>query len=230
LENVVKIKSKLNGEVSNVRADIAREMVKLGVAELLEPDTGSDGIVAPNGEPPYRLPKPGDTPNPSPHFFVGVHEGRYVSIFLKIGNVERRYSGDPRYIHNRKDHAGREFCSSLGFPVPVEIQKEYLKAWKHGSHEPMAPGVNIANLQATALFSTDPVTGRVTELSNAAMKAECEAKNAILRANDEAFVGDSLSHNDAAIVAEAELVIKAQKKRAGIKEKQDEQDGVESED
>jgi len=87
----VKIKSKLNGEVSNVRADIAREMVKLGVAELLEPDTGSDGIVAPNGEPPYRLPKPGDTPNPSPHFFVGVHEGRYpltrtlTDTFCRLG-------------------------------------------------------------------------------------------------------------------------------------------------
>ena len=85
-----RIKSLLNGEVSNVRGDIAREMIKLGVAEALDPleenkqkglvTVTPDGTVFSPGEPAYRVPKYGDASNPAPHFYVGVHEGRYASI------------------------------------------------------------------------------------------------------------------------------------------------------
>ena len=210
----MKIKSKLNGEVSNVRADIAREMVNLGVAELLEPDTGGDGVVYAGNEV-YSLPRPGG-PAPEPHFSVGLYrrgESSCQAIVLKIGNVERVFSGRPDAIHDRFEMVGRhrrDFCSALGFPVPPEILKEYLEAWKRGPRGGYAP--NSADVYAMAqrrdpnvLFTS---SGFIPEVSNDAMAAQMRAAKA-KPGNEEL---NNLSRDDEFIIKQAEKQIAALEK------------------
>ncbi len=52
-----KIRSLINGEVKNVRGDIARELVAMGVAELLSEDT-ADAVASGFFEKPAPFPPP----------------------------------------------------------------------------------------------------------------------------------------------------------------------------
>jgi hypothetical protein len=227
-----RIKSLLNGEVSNVRGDIAREMIKLGVAEEIDPieevtrkgriAVSTDGTVIPDGEPAYRLPKPGDAQRQSAAAsrfyvddFVNTAGDRLVSIFLEIGNVTRRFAGDPSRIHDRRDHSGREFCSLLGFPVPVDIQKEYVRRWKQnpGKRE-YVPGIARAN----ELSKQDGLTWQADTLnSNDAMEAERKARHSHLIAVEQELSGNAQDlRGDAAVIAEAKRKINACEKLAGV--------------
>ena len=204
----MKIKSKINGQISNVRADIAREMVKLGVAELLEPDS-ADGVVHAGNET-YRLPRAGDAVVPEPRFSVGlIRKGTssFMAIILKIGNVERFFCGSPNAIHDRFETVGRnrrEFCSALGFPVPVEIQKEYLEAWKRGPRGAYS-FTDQGLLQMAASGNGGFITGTDTGPSNEKMAVLLRTANEQPR-NEEL---DNLSRDDKAIIKEAKKKIAA---------------------
>jgi hypothetical protein len=122
----MRIKSKLNGEISNVRGDIAREMVKLGVAEII-------------GESPAevaaRLPKPGDAVTPEPRWSVEVVglETKHLAIQMLIGvqNNQTLYIGHPDSVNARKEWpGGGRYLNGFGRAVPDEIAREYKRQWK----------------------------------------------------------------------------------------------------
>ena len=126
----MKIRSKLNGEVSNVRGDIAREMVKLGVAEII-----SDGTVEAVGEKPYRLPRPADLQVPLPEWKVGtartVDEVHFLAIVLNVGHNHITYFGEPRLVNAkvRTVGGGTRWFSGFGRECPAEIVEEYTRRW-----------------------------------------------------------------------------------------------------
>jgi hypothetical protein len=157
----VKIKNLFSGIVTTERADIARALIRQGMAEAMEPDAGDS-----------LLPKPGQFKLAPPRFWVATfktHSGdEYLSIFIEVGSVIRRYSGPPTAVHNRRDHTGREFCSALGFPVPQAIRDEYAAAWKRNERlrEPGFPAEAIATVQSRLGNAFTPPD---TNPSNAAM-------------------------------------------------------------
>ncbi len=220
-----RIKSLLNGEVNNVRGDIARELIRMGVAEALDTieevtrkgqiSVSTDGTVAPDGEAAYRLPRYGDHKPAVPRFYVDLYEGKYVSIFLEIGGVIRHYRGDPDCIHNRRDHTGREFCSALGFPVPVEIQKEYLRQWKKNSslRDPGAPGIHQAN-QTSRQDGPTWIADRLP--SNETMAAEVSTRYEQQIGTEQVIAGNTELRGDKTVIAEAKRKINTLEKLAGV--------------
>lgn len=132
-----RIKSLLNGEISNVRADIAREMIKLGVATALDPkELEPDGTVAPYGESPYRLPRAGDARPPMPTWSVVITPfANKLAIQRETiwgpQKTEKAFcSFHPASIHDRRAADGTLFCSSFGCAVPEETLVEYKRQWK----------------------------------------------------------------------------------------------------
>jgi hypothetical protein len=156
----MRIRNLITGVESTERRDIAAALIRQGLCAAV--GESADEKAA-------RLPRAGDA-DVTPHFSVGHYEGRYAAIFLKVLGMERRYTGDPRYIHNKRDHAGTPYCASLGFPVPVEIQRQYLALWATSEHEPATPGAAAASVQAFYTFGPDG-------LPNDAMAAELKARN-----------------------------------------------------
>jgi hypothetical protein len=226
-----RIKSLLNGEISNVRGDIAKELIRMGVAEAIDPieevtrkgriAVSTDGTVQPDGEAAYRVPKPGDAKPAAPRFyvddFVNIGGDRLVSIFLEIGGQTRRFAGDPSRIHDRRDHSGREFCSLLGFPVPVDIQKEYLRQWKRNpAKREYVPSIARAN----ELSKQDGLTWQADILpSNAVMAAEKTARESLQRGVEIELSGnDKDLRGDAAVIAEAKRKINESEKLAGVEQ------------
>jgi hypothetical protein len=133
-----RIKSLLNGEISNVRGDIAREMIKLGVAEAI------DNVDAPESAGP-RLPK--WRPAIKPNFVWSIdliwadsaHTQQWIAIRRDMphGNlVDTSYCvAHPESVHNMKDHTGAPFCSAFGCRVPEEILEQYRTRWKRNEHQ-----------------------------------------------------------------------------------------------
>jgi hypothetical protein len=114
----MKIKSKLNGEISNVRGDIAREMVKMGVAEII-----NDGTVE-NGRESFRLPQPGDHKPAAPKWEVierasseGKNHGT-LCIRMTILNQTTDYIGAPEHIRQIG-----------GWSPPENIVRDYTRQW-----------------------------------------------------------------------------------------------------
>lgn len=130
-----KIQSLLNGEVKNVRGDIARELVAMGVATILEEDK-ADGFVRPRDEAPYRLPRLEDAVIPEPQWSVEKHgESKpLLVIVMRVGNSTATYSGSPANV-NRKNtwegcpKDGGHFWNGFGRPVPAEIVELYAREW-----------------------------------------------------------------------------------------------------
>lgn len=144
----MKIKNKFTGVVSNERADIARAMIRQGMAEALEPDTGDDGVVRAGNET-YRLPQPGDYKPPKVEWSVVIVE-RSVGpkdavqtwriLAIQRAAIRQHVTGGfvdlqhcmlpPEFVHDKKYHTGERFCSAFGCPVPPEILESYKKQWK----------------------------------------------------------------------------------------------------
>jgi hypothetical protein len=146
-----------NGEVSSVRNDLGRELVRAGIAVILEPETESevkqkgsiavapDGTVLSPGEPAYRLPK--WQPTVKPNFVWSIDlvwsDAGQTKEWLAIrrdtphGNlVDTSYCmAHPESVHDRKDHTGAPFCSAFGCRVPEEILEEYRTRYKRNEHQ-----------------------------------------------------------------------------------------------
>lgn len=142
----MRVRNTITGIESNERKDIAQALMRQGLCEVVgeSPDEAK-----------ARLPKYGDA-NVTLAFSVGHYEGRYAAIFLKVLGMTRRYTGDPRFIHNKRNHDGTPFCGSLGYLVPVEIQKQYLALWASSEHEPSMPGEGAAQRVARETFGPEP--------------------------------------------------------------------------
>jgi hypothetical protein len=160
-----RIKSLLNGEVSNVRGDIARELIRMGVAEAIDPIeenkserkgyvvVSTDGTVAPDLEPAYRLPKPGDYKAPKvvwsidqvlsggedpTHTYVAIRRDLIRGFTDKKGGQVTDVSYctfPPKFVHDRSAHDGTKFCSVFGVPVPADIIEQYSEIWKRSENK-----------------------------------------------------------------------------------------------
>jgi hypothetical protein len=127
-----RVKSLLNGEVSNVRGDIAREMIKLGVAEALDslgPDTGENTS---------KLPKYNPTAVQEPSWEVTVHQGaqgaKVLVIRMTLNNGTYDYAGLPKDANRRREWPGGGlYLSGFGRAVPKEILKQYEKSYDANS-------------------------------------------------------------------------------------------------
>jgi hypothetical protein len=125
-ESKMKIRSKLTGEISNCRGDIAKEMVKLGVAEFVE------GAIENR---PNKLPRPGDWKAPEPQWKVGVKrradDVEILGIFLQVGAQQMAYYGPPAHVNAKvRSKGGTEsFFSGFGRECPFSIVAEYERRW-----------------------------------------------------------------------------------------------------
>jgi hypothetical protein len=169
-----RIKSLLNGEIQNVRGDIAREMIKLGVAEAIDPvedqipprkvaadvTVDGDGTVHQIGGDSYRLPKPGDAARAAqPQFEVIVaNEYKSTQKFLAIRMTQGRtvvdYVGKPENANRRVTwEGGGRWLNGFGREIPAETVKEYARAYKANDNLRVAippPGpcdVNVTQAQ-----------------------------------------------------------------------------------
>ncbi len=124
----MKIKNLFSGVVTNERADIARALVRQGMAEALEPDTGD----AKND----YLPKPYTASNPvifwdviTRHRADGKDE---LAISLVVnGRQPIFYQGKPENVNKRQEwDGGGRWLSGLGRECPEEVVKRYKKLWK----------------------------------------------------------------------------------------------------
>ncbi len=130
---LVKIKNKFSGVVSSERADIARAMIRQGMAEALEPDTG---------ESPSGLPKPGDYRPPQRNWSIDLIAAfdlqdpvkKWLAIRCDFHNSVTFCTAAPDAVHNRKTWDGKPFCSSFGVCVPPEMLDQYRKQWKASPH------------------------------------------------------------------------------------------------
>jgi hypothetical protein len=159
-----RIKSLLNGEVSNVRGDIAREMVKLGVATAL------DALEAPN-ESPSKLPRYNPESVPEPQWEVvttGVTQHELVIRMTLLGGVYH-YSGSPENA-NRKISwdGGFRYANNFGREIPRQILAQYAAAWKsspdlrgpEGCAEPERNGCPENVAMASMLAMREPNKGQ----------------------------------------------------------------------
>lgn len=93
---------------------------------------------------------------PEPAWSVVYDPAGYVAIKMELGTLQPNsaggrpqvmtvafFNGDPKYIHNRRDHLGNEFCSAFGRSVPSEIIKEYKKARKTARPERITPPAQV---------------------------------------------------------------------------------------
>jgi hypothetical protein len=114
----MKIKSLINGQVSNVRGDIAREMVKLGVAEILP-----------------EFPKPGEAVLPPEEWavvLIGGYKGgnKHLAVQLKMGPQVFLFWDNPRLINARREwQGGGRYINGFGRAVPAAVADEYTKRW-----------------------------------------------------------------------------------------------------
>jgi len=124
-----RIKSNLTGEVSNVRGDIARELIKMGVATALEslgPDTEGS---------PSRLPKYQPAVVPEPQWQVLIRNNsddtKVLVIRMTLPNMVADYFGPPADV-NRKIAwpGGFRWANGFGRAVPDEILSDYNRQYK----------------------------------------------------------------------------------------------------
>jgi hypothetical protein len=149
------IKSLLNGEVSNVRADIAREMIKLGVATALDPLDTSEGEGS-------RLPKYQPAVMPEPSWEVCVHNGaqgaKTLCIRMTLPNVTVDYFGLPADANRRHEwRGGGRYLNGFGREVPADIVKLYTRQHKEnpslrGFGWTLPPGVSTGPSNETQAF------------------------------------------------------------------------------
>lgn len=91
---------------------------------------------------------------PEPVWSVVFDPGGYVAIRMEMGVLAPNsigakpqamtvafYNGDPKFIHDRRDHAGNAFCSAFGRRVPDEVLSEYKKVRKAARPERLAPAL-----------------------------------------------------------------------------------------
>jgi len=120
-----KIKSLINGAISHVRGDIAKELVAMGVAELLSEDT-ADAVASGFFEKPAPFPPPGSFKVPEPKFYTAIINGpkgpKLLVFVCEILNRKDYFSGDPATISDRD--FGRPVSS-----IPPEALATYAKQW-----------------------------------------------------------------------------------------------------
>jgi hypothetical protein len=121
-----RIKSTLNGEVSNVRADIAREMVKMGVATALDSlDALSD---TPSLLPRYQHPAAPTEPRWQIET-VGLSKKELVIRMSILGQVYY-FSGNPASANKTVAwDGGSRFLNGFGRAIPKQILEAYREQW-----------------------------------------------------------------------------------------------------
>jgi hypothetical protein len=144
------IKSKINGAVSNVRGDIAREMIKLGIAEEVQ----GEGVEAPL----IRSNEP--VPVPERKWEIRLlRETRpepVLAIEMRQGPTLIQYIGPPDVLTAvRKWDGGQRWLHGFGVSVPEGIAAEYTKRWQgnphlRGPYDPNPNEPHAANVEAAA--------------------------------------------------------------------------------
>jgi hypothetical protein len=119
-----------NGEVSSVRNDLGRELVRAGIAfavnqkELDEPEQVG----------PPRTYKPGSVAAPKwkvGQFSKPVSGGFELRIQMQILGQTYSYNGDPYKANARVEwDGGSRYLNGFGRAVPDEILDEYSRQWK----------------------------------------------------------------------------------------------------
>lgn len=118
----MRIKNLITGVVSTERADIAKALIRQGLCQAVE----SDGTIEPPGEPPYRLPRPGDFKAAAAKWAVMVYEStgevdarKFLVIKLEFLNQVIFYAGAPDAIRQIG-----------GQTPPKEIVAKYKRQWE----------------------------------------------------------------------------------------------------
>lgn len=126
----MKIKNLFSGIVTNERVDIARALIRQGMAEALEPDTGDT--------PARPTHKPGSVGAPS--WEVGTYElpvtgGHELRVVMKILGQTYYYNGKPEDANARVTwDGGSRYLSGLGREIPATILDEYRRQYKSNSN------------------------------------------------------------------------------------------------
>lgn len=130
----MQIKNLFTGIVTNERADIARALIRQGLAEALNPkDLQED---APAGPP--KGYKPGSAAQP--HWEVGTYPlpvsgGAELRIVMQILGQTYFYNGHPDRADARATwDGGFRYLNGLGRAVPDDILAEYKRQWKSNSN------------------------------------------------------------------------------------------------
>jgi hypothetical protein len=124
----MKIKNLFSGVVTNERADMARALVRQGLAEALEPDTGDEKNA--------YLPAKCTASKPVVLWDVITRHkatgGGELAIQLVVNGASPLfYLGKPENVNKRQEwEGGGRWLSGLGRECPEEIVKLYKKQWK----------------------------------------------------------------------------------------------------
>jgi hypothetical protein len=123
------IKSKINGNVSNVRGDIAREMIKMGVAEEVQ----GEGVEAPL----IRSNEP--VPIPERKWEIRLLREMRPEPVLAIQMTQAatliQYIGPPDLLTAKlRWDGGWKWRNGFGCEVPEGIRAEYTKRWTENQH------------------------------------------------------------------------------------------------
>lgn len=156
----MKVKYK-NGEVSSVRNDLGRELVRAGIAEAVDPKDLEQSNKPNDGtnldlQP---LPKPGDFRCPNPEWEVVLRKkatgGDELAIRMRILGTDYFYCGHPATANNKISwDGGFRWTSGLGREIPSETLREYEHRWKR--HEnlraPASVQMDEHNMMAYSAF------------------------------------------------------------------------------
>lgn len=126
----MQIKNLFSGIVTNERQDIARALIRQGMAEAVDPKELE--MVARPGEQPYRIPKPGDFKMPEPKWLVDLHTRAQVLVIqMAILGQFYFYSGDPSDANRTEKWNGQpRFINGFNRAIPQPILEEYKRRWK----------------------------------------------------------------------------------------------------
>jgi hypothetical protein len=121
----VKIRNKFSGIVSSERADIAKAMIRQGMAEALEPEQQDTE--------PGKLPKYDPSRIPQPTWSVSIEGNvrKELCIRMELPGLVALYSGHPKNINSTVSWpGGQRWLSGFGRECPAEIATQYSRQWK----------------------------------------------------------------------------------------------------
>jgi len=130
-----------NGNVSSVRNDLGRELIRAGIGTLVEADPAPEGKTVAADRGPGMLPEvytlptapaPG-APLPAwatPRWNVVLFKNAFWAIQMDIGQQRGFYFGPPDQIHNKRDNQGNRYSSVFGRAVPADVLEAYKRAYK----------------------------------------------------------------------------------------------------
>jgi hypothetical protein len=123
-----------NGEVSSVRNDLGRELVRAGLCTVLE----QEPEVNPNQRPRYA---PG--PAPESRWFITIENyddalcpgKKVLAVRMDCAQQVAYYFGQPEHINACiKWEGGQRFVNGFGRAVPESVAVNYARQWESNPH------------------------------------------------------------------------------------------------